>query len=196
MRKLAAVCVAFIITALSVGSVASLAEAPQQPEPPSKPLTTRLTPPVNPLAEFRDVPIPTVAWVMAKAQCETGTNWQDKGTYGGAWGFMHRGYGTDNSGLPNESTWGRWGGFLYAKHPSKATPTEQLIIYLRVNWGGWHRPNGMYRKPSSSQDTENLCYIHANRTAGKLKPQLRNLDKWYAEFQRITYLRAVATRSK
>lgn len=193
MKKLAAVCVAFIITALSVGSVASLAEAPKLVEPLSEARTTAVAPRLNPLLEFAKVPIPTVAWVMAKAQCETGTDWAHKGTYGGAWGFMHRGYETDASGLPSNSTWGRWGGFRYAKHPSRATPTQQVIIYLRVNWGGWHRPNGMYRPPSSSQDTANNCYKFANRVAGRIKLQVRNLDKWYANFALITYLRAVAT---
>jgi hypothetical protein len=144
----------------------------------------------NPLSEFRTVPIPSVKWVMAKAQCETGTDWRNKGTYGGAFGFMHKGYETDNSGLPSNSTWGRWGGFKYAKHPSRATPTEQVIVYLRINWGGWHRPNGMFRPPSSSQDTANSCYIYASKVAGKPRAKLRNIDRWYKDFQLITYLRA------
>lgn len=187
---------ASIISVISLVTGASLAEAPKVAEPPAEARTTLVRPPVNPLAEFANVPIPSLAWVIAKARCETGLDWRNKGVYGGAWGFMHRGYGTDASGLPNESSWGRWGGFLYAKHPSKATPTEQVIVYLRINWGGWHRPNGMYRKPSTSQNTANKCYIYANKVAGPVKPKLRDIDKWWTDFQRVVYFASLTTHQK
>ena len=188
---MAAMVVAFT-TAVTLGALQTRAEAPTRPAPavalPVDPATP-IRP--NPLAEFRNVKIPSVQWIMAKAQCETNTDWANRGIYGGAFGFMHRGYETDNSGLPNNSSWGRWGGFTYAKHPSKATPTEQVIVYLRINYAGWHRPNGMFRKPSSP-NTDNNCYQFATKVAGGHKLRVRNIEAWYAEFQRITYLRWVA----
>lgn len=137
---------------------------------------------LNPFNEFAEVKVPQLSWLLAKAQCETGMDWQNGGTYGGAFGFMHRGYETDKSGLPENSTWGRWGGFHFAKLPKYATPYEQVVVYLRINWAGWHRPNGMFRKPSSSQDTDNLCYIYANDTAGKADLRIRNMSDYYADF--------------
>ena len=197
LRKLAAATLAALILVTGISSIGSRAAAPATTDEPKTaivnvpPAVKKVAP--NPLAEFRNVPIPSVKWVIAKGQCETGLDWRNGGTYAGAWGFMHRGYETDASGLPNNSSWGRWGGFEFARHPSRATPTEQVIVYLRINFGGWHRPNGAYRPPSGSLDVGNNCYQYANRVAGKLKLRVRNLDNWYRTFRTITYLRAVAT---
>lgn len=121
---------------------------------------------LNPFSEFIGVALPTPEWVLAKAACETGPNPYDRGRYAGMFGIMHRGFETDASGLPNNSTWGRWGGFAFARAPYEATPLEQIIVFLRIGYSGWHRPNGTWRPPSYSPK-DNLCYRHADRVAGE-----------------------------
>lgn len=53
------------------------------------------------------------------AQCETSQNWQDKGKWGGGLGIA-------------TTTWRGFGGYEFAKHPSQATPEEQMIIANRI----------------------------------------------------------------
>lgn len=120
---------------------------------------------LNPFNEFVGVPLPSPRWIMLKAACETGPNPTDTGAYAGMFGIMHQGYETDASGLPNNSSWGRWGGFTFAPRPDLATPVEQIRVFLRIAYAGWHRPNGMFRPPSYSPKT-NLCYQYADNKAG------------------------------
>lgn len=62
------------------------------------------------------------------AQCETKSNWQDKGNYGGGLGIAL-------------STWQGYGGEEFAAHPSQATPIEQMIVANRIAVYGYQTPN-------------------------------------------------------
>lgn len=166
-----------MVATISIAAPIAQAQAPAAPEvpEPSPPslyddvsmvgLVYAYMHALNPFNEFVGVPLPSPRWIMLKAACETGPNPTDRGWYAGMFGIMHRGYETDASGLPNNSSWGRWGGFAFAPRPDLATPLEQILVFLRIGYAGWHRPNGLYRPPSYSPK-DNLCYQHADRVAG------------------------------
>lgn len=62
------------------------------------------------------------------AQCETQQNWQDKGKWGGGVGMA-------------TTTWRNYGGYEFAKHPSEATPYEQMVVANRVAVLGYQTKN-------------------------------------------------------
>lgn len=59
--------------------------------------------------------------------CET-RNWKDKGNYGGGLGIYIK-------------TWKGYGGFEFARHPSRATPFEQMIVANRIAVLGYQTKN-------------------------------------------------------
>lgn len=62
---------------------------------------------------------PSIKYWKKVAQCETGSNWQDKGRWGGGLGIA-------------DTTWKGYGGYEFAKHPSEATVSEQIIVANRI----------------------------------------------------------------
>lgn len=65
------------------------------------------------------------------AQCETRQNWRDGGKWGGGLGIYIR-------------TWKAYGGREFARHPSKATKREQIIVANRISVLGYQTKN-VYR---------------------------------------------------
>lgn len=63
-------------------------------------------------------------WWLAVAQCETRSNWQDRGAFAGGLGIY-------------QGTWIRFGGREYAPTPDKATMLEQIVIANRIDKFGW-----------------------------------------------------------
>ena len=62
---------------------------------------------------------PSIQYWKKVAQCETHSNWQDGGNWGGGLGIAR-------------STWKGYGGHEFASHPSKATMLEQIVVANRV----------------------------------------------------------------
>lgn len=58
------------------------------------------------------------------AQCETASNWKDKGNWAGGLGIAL-------------STWEGYGGFEFAKRPNFATRDEQIIVANRISTQGY-----------------------------------------------------------
>lgn len=71
---------------------------------------------------------PTGAFWNKLAQCETAQNWQDGGKWAGGLGIY-------------VGTWNRFGGREFAKHPSKATREEQIIVANRIAVDGYQTKN-------------------------------------------------------
>lgn len=67
---------------------------------------------------------PSIDYWKKVAQCETGSNWQDKGNFGGGLGIAW-------------TTWKGYGGYEFAKHPSQATIIEQIIVANRISTFGY-----------------------------------------------------------
>jgi hypothetical protein len=78
--------------------------------------------------------IATVDYWMKMAHCETATDWEDGGQYGGGLGIY-------------VGTWDAWGGRDFAEHPADASIDEQIIVANRIATQGWVRPNGSFREP-------------------------------------------------
>lgn len=62
------------------------------------------------------------------AQCETAGDWKDKGKFAGGLGIA-------------TVTWKGYGGYEFARHPSKATPMEQMIVANRIAVLGYQTKN-------------------------------------------------------
>ena len=62
------------------------------------------------------------------AQCETRQNWQNKGQWAGGLGIYIR-------------TWNGYGGREFARHPSKATRKQQIIVANRISVLGYQTKN-------------------------------------------------------
>lgn len=117
----------------------------------------------NPFNEFLGKKIPTLPWLLKIAKCETGVDWQNPGTFGGAFGFMHKSNSLDNNNLPNDSTWGRWGGFEYAKKPQKARSWQQVVVYIRIYVTGWTRADGYHKPPVGKGFQKNQCWDYVGQ---------------------------------
>ena len=62
------------------------------------------------------------------AECETGSNWKDKGTWSGGLGIY-------------KQTWSGYGGKQFAPKPELATIDEQIIIANRISTQGYQTKN-------------------------------------------------------
>jgi hypothetical protein len=62
------------------------------------------------------------------ARCETRSDWQDHGNWGGGLGIYVR-------------TWQRFGGWEFARHPGSATKEEQIIVANRISVLGYQMKN-------------------------------------------------------
>lgn len=72
------------------------------------------------------------------ARCETGTNWQDPGRFGGGLGIMNTGtFAKGVLGRGQMGTWERWGGEEFAPTPQEATREEQIVVANRIAVWGW-----------------------------------------------------------
>lgn len=71
---------------------------------------------------------PPIAYWERVAECETNLDWEDKGKYGGGLGIFTRGKFRDD----DMGTWERYGGEEFARHPSGATKTEQIVVANRI----------------------------------------------------------------
>jgi len=71
---------------------------------------------------------PSLKYWEKVAQCETNSNWQDKGQWGGGLGIA-------------TTTWEGYGGKEFASHPSKATVIEQIIVANRIAVFGYQTKN-------------------------------------------------------
>lgn len=72
--------------------------------------------------------VPPVAYWERVAQCESQSNWDDKGKWGGGLGIFTRGRFRDD----NMGTWERFGGEEFAPNPSGATKLEQIVVANRI----------------------------------------------------------------
>lgn len=68
--------------------------------------------------------VPTLAWMLKIAKCETGINWRNGGNYAGAFGIYI-------------GTWKQWGGLEFAPSADEALPEEQIVVWLRVHVLGY-----------------------------------------------------------
>lgn len=67
------------------------------------------------------------------AKCETRSDWQDHGFYGGGLGiFTAKRFNEKGMG-----TWERWGGEQFAIHPRFASPLQQIVVANRIAVFGW-----------------------------------------------------------
>lgn len=80
------------------------------------------------LTQVKNPKVPPVRYWLAIAQCETRTNWKNRGRWAGGLGIMN--YGTAKS--KGRGTWERWGGEQYAPSPDRATWLEQIVIANRI----------------------------------------------------------------
>jgi hypothetical protein len=71
---------------------------------------------------------PPVAYWERVAECETNLDWKDKGRYAGGLGIFTQGKFRDG----DMGTWERYGGEDFAKHPSGASKTEQIVVANRI----------------------------------------------------------------
>lgn len=69
------------------------------------------------------------------AQCETHSNWKDKGNFAGGLGIA-------------TTTWRNYGGYQFANHPSRATRVEQIRVANRVAVRGFIRKDGSFQLPA------------------------------------------------
>lgn len=78
--------------------------------------------------QLRNPKTPPIKYWLAVAQCETGSNWQDKGRFAGGLGIY-------------VGTWRNYGGRQFAPHPAQATPTEQMVVANRIAVYGYQTKN-------------------------------------------------------
>jgi len=72
-------------------------------------------------------PAPDHYWDRV-AQCETQSNWRDKGDYAGGLGIAR-------------TTWRNYGGYQFASSPDRATRAEQIIMANRISMFGFQTKN-------------------------------------------------------
>lgn len=77
---------------------------------------------------------PPIKFWEKVAHCETRQDWQNSGTWAGGLGIYTRGHFPDGNGM---GTWERWGGEQFAKHPSNATPLQQIVVANRIAMFGF-----------------------------------------------------------
>lgn len=77
---------------------------------------------------------PPMEYWMRLAHCETRINWQNEGTWGGAYGFFTQGRFAQST----MGGWERFGGEQFAGHPKNATPLEQTVVAARTAFAGWY----------------------------------------------------------
>ncbi len=85
------------------------------------------------VAQHRHPRTPSLAYWAAVATCETGADWQDRGTWAGGLGIYTKGRFRDS----NMGTWERFGGEQFAPHPAQATIIEQVVVANRIAVFGW-----------------------------------------------------------
>lgn len=76
------------------------------------------------LSELEGKKIPALGWMLKIAYCETRINWQNGGSYAGAFGIY-------------TGTWKQWGGLEFAPTPDQATPEEQIVVWIRIHVLGY-----------------------------------------------------------
>ena len=80
------------------------------------------------MLQMQNPKVPPIAYWERVAECETHLDWDNKGQWAGGLGIFTRGKFRDS----NMGTWERYGGEEFARHPSGATKTEQLVIANRI----------------------------------------------------------------
>jgi len=100
--------------------------------------TTTVPPPTEPNAWAMDwlatLRTPKDSYWDAVAQCETGSNWQDLGMWGGGLGIY----------VP---TWRAFGGRQFAGRAQGATREEQILVANRIALHGYLRQDGVFQQP-------------------------------------------------
>lgn len=84
---------------------------------------------------FQNHPKPKASYWDLVAQCETNSNWRDKGQWGGGLGIA-------------TTTWRLYGGTQFAAHPSEATRVEQIRVANRIAVRGFIRRDGSFKLPA------------------------------------------------
>lgn len=79
-------------------------------------------------AQMLNPKVPPIAYWERVAECETNLDWENGGKWAGGLGIFTRGDFRD----ADMGTWERFGGEDFAKHPSGATKTEQLVVANRI----------------------------------------------------------------
>lgn len=85
-------------------------------------------------SRLAELPVPNNRYWDKVAQCETSSNWKDKGKWAGGLGIYIR-------------TWNGFGGEEFASKQWKATRLEQIEIANRIAIRGWLAPNGFFQEP-------------------------------------------------
>ena len=80
------------------------------------------------MLQMRNPKVPPIAYWERVAECETNSDWENKGKWAGGLGIFTRGKFRD----ADMGTWERFGGEEFARHPSGATKTEQIIVANRI----------------------------------------------------------------
>ena len=93
------------------------------------------------MSQMRNPKAPPVAYWERVAECETNLDWENKGKWAGGLGIFTRGKFRD----ADMGTWERFGGEEFAKHPSGATKTEQIVVANRIAIFGY--ATVVYRDP-------------------------------------------------
>ncbi len=84
---------------------------------------------------FKHHPRPVDRYWDRVAECETNSNWSDGGKWGGGLGIAI-------------TTWQRYGGGAFSRHPSGATREEQIKIANRIAVRGYIRKDGSFQFPA------------------------------------------------
>ena len=81
--------------------------------------------------QMRNKRIPNSGYWDRVAQCETGSNWRDKGKFAGGLGIYI-------------GTWKAFGGLEFAKSPQFATKTQQMVVANRIATTGYQTKNSYH----------------------------------------------------
>lgn len=158
MKQLTALLLSFAGTVgVSVGPATNSSRASEPKEPPSTTLVVQVESSSNstptpdkggaaPDVKAMDVPVynplplvkypkprATNAFWEKMAQCETASDWKNRGRWAGGLGIM-------TTGKIGTSSWGTWeafGGEEFAPSPDKATKEEQIIVANRISVEGY-----------------------------------------------------------
>lgn len=158
MKQLTALLLSFAGTVgVSTGATANMSRSSQPKEPPSTTVVVQVEIPSNstlaqdkggaapdvramdvpeynplPLVKYEN-PRATDAFWEKMAQCETASDWKNRGRWAGGLGIM-------TVGKIGTSSWGTWeafGGEEFAPSPDKATKEEQIIVANRISVDGY-----------------------------------------------------------
>lgn len=115
----------------SIGEVIEKASVMVEEEPEGDGLVDRAS------LTMTALPKPPVEFWDELARCETNSDWQNGGRFGGGLGIMNNGTFAKGVLGGQMGTWERWGGEEFAPSPQEATKEQQIIVANRVALWGW-----------------------------------------------------------